>query len=97
MSGIVPVCAELMTSERLALSRDAYGATPLHKVLSYCDASCSYVPKKIQFLFFVKSQNSLYIHIIKMFRHGYSPKSRGCGQRKIGWGGVWGGAPAAMP
>jgi hypothetical protein len=31
-SGIVPVVAELLSSERLALSRDQYGATPLHKV-----------------------------------------------------------------
>jgi hypothetical protein len=28
----VPVVAELLSSERLALSRDQYGATPLHKV-----------------------------------------------------------------
>ena len=30
--GTVPVVSELMSSERLALSRDQYGATPLHKV-----------------------------------------------------------------
>ncbi|TRY79118.1 hypothetical protein TCAL_09905 [Tigriopus californicus] len=35
-AGVVPVVQELLTTERLALSRDQYGATPLHKsVLFY--------------------------------------------------------------
>jgi len=34
-AGVVPVVTELLTSERLALSRDQYGATPLHKAVLF--------------------------------------------------------------
>ena len=43
-AGIVPVVQELMTSERLALSRDQYGATPLHKAVLF------YQPKLVKLI-----------------------------------------------
>lgn len=43
-AGVVPVVQELLTSERLALSRDQYGATPLHKAILF------YQPKIVKFI-----------------------------------------------
>ena len=43
-AGVVPVVAELLTSERLCLSRDQYGATPLHKAVLY------YQPKLVKLI-----------------------------------------------
>ena len=43
-AGIVPVVQELMSSERLALSRDQYGATPLHKAVLF------YQPKLVKLI-----------------------------------------------
>ena len=43
-AGVVPVVAELLTSERLALSRDTYGATPLHKAVLF------YQPKLVKLI-----------------------------------------------
>ena len=43
-AGVVPVVAELLTSERLALSRDTYGATPLHKSVLF------YQPKLVKLI-----------------------------------------------
>ena len=40
----MPVVAELLTSERLALSRDTYGATPLHKAVLF------YQPKLVKLI-----------------------------------------------
>ena len=44
MAGVVPVVSELLTSERLALSRDKYGATPLHKAVLF------YQPKLVKLI-----------------------------------------------
>ena len=41
---MVPVVGELLTSERLALSRDQYGATPLHKAVLF------YQPKLVKLI-----------------------------------------------
>ena len=43
-AGVVPVVSELLTSERLALSRDQYGATPLHKAVLF------YQPKLVKLI-----------------------------------------------
>ena len=43
-AGVVPVVQELLTSERLALSRDPYGATPLHKAVLF------YQPKIVKLI-----------------------------------------------
>ena len=43
-AGVGPVVAELLTSERLALSRDQYGATPLHKAVLF------YQPKIVKLI-----------------------------------------------
>ena len=40
----MPVVQELMSSERLALSRDQYGATPLHKAVLF------YQPKLVKLI-----------------------------------------------
>ena len=40
----MPVVSELLTSERLALSRDQYGATPLHKAVLF------YQPKLVKLI-----------------------------------------------
>ena len=41
---MVPVVQELLTTERLALSRDQYGATPLHKAVLF------YQPKIVKLI-----------------------------------------------
>ncbi len=43
-AGVVPVVQELLTSERFALSRDQYGATPLHKAVLF------YQPKIVKII-----------------------------------------------
>uniref|UniRef100_A0A0K2TFC6 Uncharacterized protein n=1 Tax=Lepeophtheirus salmonis TaxID=72036 RepID=A0A0K2TFC6_LEPSM len=44
VSGIVSVVQELLVNERLALSRDIYGATPLHKAVLF------YQPKLVKLI-----------------------------------------------
>ena len=43
-AGVVPVVQELLSSERLALSRDQYGTTSLHKAVLF------YQPKIVKFI-----------------------------------------------
>ena len=63
-AGVVPVVAELLTSERLALSRDTYGATPLHKAVLF------YQPKLVKliadkFRIATRAKDQVYEHNLK--------------------------------
>ena len=66
MAGVVPVVSELLTSERLALSRDKYGATPLHKaVLFYQPKLVKLIADKYRITTRAKDQVNVYIYIFK--------------------------------
>ncbi len=43
-AGVVPVVQELLSTQSLALSRDHYGATPLHKAVLF------YQPKLVKLI-----------------------------------------------
>ncbi len=67
-AGVVPVVSELLTSERLALSRDQYGATPLHKaVLFYQPKLVKLIADKFRITTRAKDQVGSFIVCLKLF------------------------------